>query len=78
MREAGHPIRVKPADQCRTVFICDLTLVGHEDLLDILRVNEAVVDGVQAGDGRILREVLGAPELLLEGLSLTVKFYLHG
>ena len=47
-------------------------------MLDILRVNEAVVDGVQAGDGRILREVLGAPELLLEGLSLTVKFYLHG
>jgi hypothetical protein len=46
-------------------------------LLDILRVNEAVIDSVQAGDGRILREVLGAPKLLLEGLSLTVKFYLH-
>jgi hypothetical protein len=46
-------------------------------LLDILRVNEAVIDSVQAGDGRILREVLGAPQFLLEGLSLTVKFYLH-
>jgi hypothetical protein len=46
-------------------------------LLDILGVNEAVVYRVQAGDSRILREVLGAPELLLEGLSLTVKFYLH-
>jgi len=52
--QAVHTIRFKTANKTHTVFICDQTLVRYEDLLDILRDNEPVVDSVQTGDGRIL------------------------